>query len=232
MIVLLPIFVGSESRAQNDEMAGVAESLKKAYPKIRVDEVSKTDMEGIYEMQSEGNIFYYHPKTGTLFLGDLVRDKRSLTEARRNSIGSKLVKNLPLEKAVKIGNGRKMVVEFSDPDCPFCRKADEYLSKRGDVTVNLFLYPLPNHRDARKKSLQILCSADQAKAYKEVMAGKLDQPFELSAGCESKNSSTLEQHLAWGQKLGVSGTPAFWINGERVEGANIPEIERLLSAQK
>jgi thiol:disulfide interchange protein DsbC len=31
-----------------------------------------------------------------------------------------------------------------------------------------------------------------------------------------------------GTKLGVRATPAFWINGQYVAGANIPAIEGLL----
>jgi thiol:disulfide interchange protein DsbC len=162
----------------------------------------------------------------------MVRNNRSLTAVRKDEMSTKVLKNIPMEKAIHVGKGKIHIVEFSDPDCPYCRRADQYLSGRDDVTINLFMYPLNSHRDAKKKSLMVLCSANQAATYKDVMNGKYDTAFNLPDGCEAKYSAMLDQHLSWGQKLGVAGTPAFWINGQRVDGVNIPEIERLLTAGK
>jgi len=55
---------------------------------------------------------------------------------------AKLAKTLPLEKAVKIGDGKKVVIEITDPDCPFCRTASEYFSKKTDVIRYVFFAPL------------------------------------------------------------------------------------------
>lgn len=39
----------------------------------------------------------------------------------------RLVEELPLDKAIKIGTGPIKVVEVTDPDCPYCRKASQFL---------------------------------------------------------------------------------------------------------
>lgn len=224
---------GAAAAAKGDpDVEAAAASLRKAYPNIVPDEVRKTDMDGVYEIVGDGNVAYFHPKTGTLILGNMVRGGKSLTQERRNEILSKFLKSLPLEKSIRLGNGKKEVIEFSDPDCPFCRKAAEYLAKRKDVTRRVFLFPLSIHKEARKKSLRILCSVDPGAAYSDAMAGKLDADFSLPEGCEAGKSALLDEHLSWGRKMGVNGTPAFWINGDRVEGADLQKLEQLLADKK
>lgn len=206
----------------------VAEAIKKLNSAVPIDSVSETDIPGLYEVVSDGNIFYFHLKTNSLFLGEIVRNNKSLTAERRDGFLSLLAQSLPLEKALKVGNGKNTVVEFTDPDCPFCRKAHSFLSGRTDVTRYVFLFPLPIHKDAPKKSRAILCAADPAKAFGESLSGKMDAEFALPEGCEAKANPLLEEHLRWGKKMGVRGTPAFWINGVGVVGADIERIKALL----
>src|SRR5574340_1146888 len=47
---------------------------------------------------------------------------------------------LPLDKAIKIGDGGTTVIEITDPDCPFCRRASAYLSAKNDITRYVFFY--------------------------------------------------------------------------------------------
>ncbi len=211
-----------------DATAQVFEELRKINAAAPVDAVSKTDMDGIYEVVVNSQVMYFHLKTKTLFFGELVRDKKSLTQERKQQIQALLTQALPLEKALKIGNGPNAVVVFNDPDCPFCRKADAWLKDRRDITLYVFLYPLPMHADAAKKSRNILCAANAAETYRETMAGKWDKSFTLPNGCEEKVNAVLDEHMRWGQKLGVTGTPAFWINGIGVAGADIERIESIL----
>jgi thiol:disulfide interchange protein DsbC len=230
LILLAALVVGTAGMASSDaDSTSVKASINKAFPKIQVGEVSKTDVDGMFEVVSEGHIFYYHLKTGTIFTGEMVRNGRSMTAVRKGEMANTIFKGIPLSSTVQIGKGKKTVIEFSDPDCPFCRRVDEFLAKRNDVTIRLFLYPLSFHKDARKKSLQVLCADDGAEAYRDVMAGKYDKSFNLPDGCEAKNSARLDQHIELANKLGVNGTPAFWINGERVDGADIKRLEQLLA---
>ncbi len=44
--------------------------------------------------------------------------------------GTAWLKELPLDKAIRIGNGSHVVVEVSDPDCRFSRRMSRYWSMR------------------------------------------------------------------------------------------------------
>ncbi|MBI5177756.1 MAG: DsbC family protein [Nitrospinae bacterium] len=227
---LAVLAAASPVHAGKDDTKAVGIMLKQQYPAIPVDTVSKTDIEGLFEVASGTNIFYYHLKTNSIVTGEIIRGGRSITAQRRGEIMSRLLKDVPLAKAVKIGSGKNVVIEFSDPDCPYCRQVDGFFAKRNDLTLYVFLLPLPMHPDAPKKSLKVLCSADPVSAYREAMGGKYDTPFTLPSGCEAKAGSLLQEHITWGQRLGVQGTPAIWVNGTWVEGgANVQALETLLA---
>ena len=93
------------------------------------------------------------------------------------------------------------------------------------MTRYIFFAPLA-HPAAITKIQYILNSADKAKAYEEMMDGKTP---ELPAGGFSGEIKALSQeHLEWAKKVGVDGTPTFFINGKTVVGADTAKIDDLL----
>lgn len=207
--------------------------LREQMPYLQVESVSSTDMEGLYEVVSGDNIYYYHPGTGNFIFGDILnKDGQNVTGAKRAELAKKKLKNIDqyIGKAVQIGNGKNLVVEFTDPDCPFCRRGYEYFSKRDDITKMVFFLPLPIHPDAENKAKYILCAKDREKAYKEALSGQLDNvKYEV---CNDKSvDETLKLHKELAAKLGINGTPAYVINGELVVGINVGRIEQLIGQQ-
>ncbi len=129
-----------------------------------------------------------------------------------------MTENIDKSIAIKIGSGKKEVIEFADVECPFCRRAENFF-KDADVTRYVFLYPLDSiHPHATAWSIHILCSDDPAEEFEKVMH---DQVKEFK-DCE-KGRQALMRHVAQGDKAGVSSVPSFRINGETVNGAD-PKI--------
>jgi thiol:disulfide interchange protein DsbC len=133
---------------------------------------------------------------------------------------------MDLEKAIRIGMGRTMVVEFTDPDCPFCRKAATHFRERRDVTLYIFLNPLAMHPHAREKAQYILSAPDRAKAYEEVMAGKFDG--KPPTAITQAGIRLLDEHMAIARKEKIDSVPTFIISGRIVEGFDLRRIEELL----
>jgi thiol:disulfide interchange protein DsbC len=133
---------------------------------------------------------------------------------------------LDIGKSITIGNGPKTVLEFTDPDCPFCRKASKYFEGRTDVTRHIFFYPLPRHPRAKEKARFILSMPDKAKAYHEVMSGKMDAAPPLAATKEGTMLQEEQQDIA--KKSKVTSTPTFMINGRIIEGFDQKKIEEAL----
>lgn len=209
----------------------VAEAFKKDYPAVQAESIEKTEIDGVYEVYAGGNLIYYHQKSGNVLFGEMItRDYRNITAERRNSMIADIVKSLPLDKAIRVGQGKHVVLEVSDIDCAYCRKLEEFFDKRDDVSRYVFLFPLEKiHPDSAKKSIGVLCSKNQEKIYREAVKGLYDE--KEMPGCDNERiAQLLDEHKRIAKKLGVQGTPALWINGVAVAGANIPQIEQLLSS--
>jgi thiol:disulfide interchange protein DsbC len=204
------------------------EVLKNLFPKLRYTKITKTGIDGLYEVLAEGRIVYFYPKTGNLIIGEIIdKEGRSLTRERLAEEKYKLLTPADLKKAIKVGNGKNIVIEVTDPDCPFCRKMHTYWSMRSDVTRYVFFKPLDMHPDAAKKVKYILSSPDKDKALFDIYCGKYDNNREvLDKAYDDKGLSAAQ--IAVADKLQVSGTPAFWVNGKFVSGANIPLIESMI----
>lgn len=197
-----------------------------AFPQITADSVSPTEIPGLYEIVSGQNIFYYYPDKDLVITGEIIgKDLKSRTAERRSAMAAQVVKTLPLDKAVRVGNGKKVVIEFTDPDCPFCKKASEFLRKRTDITRYIFFAPMA-HPAAITKIHYILESANKGAALEAMMQG---EEIPANAPKPSKEVKALaEEHLELAKKVGIQGTPTFFINGEQVVGADLQKLEQLL----
>jgi thiol:disulfide interchange protein DsbC len=133
---------------------------------------------------------------------------------------------MDLNKAIRTGSGKTVVIEFTDPDCGFCRKAEELFRNRTDVTRYIFFIPLPMHPQAREKAQFILSSPDPAKAYAEAMAGKLDKG--RITGITDAGRKRLDEHMAIAREAGVDSTPNFMICGRIIQGFDPQKIKSAL----
>lgn len=207
-------------------------SLRNAFPDISVDSIKETDIPGMYEVVTGQNVFYYFPEKEYLFVGEIyTKDRKTLSADRKRELRegmTKLVSTLPLEKAVKIGTGKSTVIEFTDPDCPYCRKASEFLKKRNDVTRYIFFAPFA-HPQAITKIHHILNAKDKGAAYEEMMSGK---PSPAGESYSEAIKSLAQEHISLAKKVGVQGTPTFFVNGQEVVGADEKKINEILKQVK
>jgi thiol:disulfide interchange protein DsbC len=140
--------------------------------------------------------------------------------------GAMAAGSFDFSKSVTIGSGPKTVVEFTDPDCPFCRKAAAYFDTRKDLTRQIFFYPLPRHPKARDKVRFILSQPDKDKAYHMAMSGALDRRDSFDS--TPAGVRLQEEHLDIAKKAKVDSTPTFMINGRIIEGFDLKRIEEAL----
>ncbi len=227
--VLLLLFLGcGYGCAQTTVDKKVTDQLASSYPRLKLDSIRSAPVDGLYELQSGNNILYYYPEKDYLVFGEIWnKDGKSLTAERRQEVVAKNVKSLPLDKALVLDNGKNTVIQFTDPDCPYCRKVFSYLETVPDTKQYVFFLPLPMHKNAEPKVKHILCSKDKAQAFREAMSGGLDNK-PLNTCQDQAVTALVEEHKALAQKIGVNGTPFLVINGVVINGANIPQIQKLL----
>ncbi len=137
------------------------------------------------------------------------------------------------------------IVEFSDFQCPYCAKAEptvkdlmELEKYKGKIKLVYRDYPLEFHKLAPKASEAAHCAGDQGKYWE--MHGRLfaatpklevtdlkayARELSLDAGRFDKcldsgeKAKVVTDHAKAGEDAGVRGTPAFFINGRLISGA-------------
>ena len=135
------------------------------------------------------------------------------------------------------------VVEFSDFQCPFCQRAnpvvEQVLKTYGDKIKFVYRhYPLPNHPNARPAAEAAACAQAQGKFWEchdQLFANSsklADVDLKAHAAAVGLDTATfnacvdnhqqkpgVDADIAAADKAGVTGTPAFFINGRSIEGA-------------
>jgi len=140
-------------------------------------------------------------------------------------------------------NAPVTVVVFSDFECPYCAKSkpviDQIASTYGDKVRIVFRdYPLPFHAKAPKASEAGHCADAQGKfwAFHDYLFEHQDklEVADLKAAAVAVGldaaafdacldggtmAETVRKNADAGKEAGVSGTPAFFINGQQLDGA-------------
>ncbi|OGV77062.1 MAG: thiol:disulfide interchange protein [Methylotenera sp. RIFCSPLOWO2_02_FULL_45_14] len=224
--------MGAFSTLAIADEASVKKAVEAAYPKFKVEKVTKTPYAGLYEVFMGGQIIYTDEKLTFLIAeGRLVdpKTKKDITGERLEELTKIDFASLPLDQAIRVvkGNGSRKLVVFSDVDCPYCKRLERNeIANITDVTVYTFLYPIEQlHPDAENKSKLIWCAKDRVKAWENWILR--DQLPSTAATCDVP----IEKIGQLAKKIGVTSTPTLiFADGKRMLGAQpYKEIERMLS---
>lgn len=147
-------------------------------------------------------------------------------------------------------NARVTIVEFADFQCPYCSKASDVVKKvaaeyPGQVRIVFRHFPLANHPLAPRAAEASACANEQGKFW-EYHDHLFANPRELEETALKAHAVTLgldvkpfvdclesgrmkalvEKDKKDGEALGVNGTPAFFVNGLPMAGAQPEEAFR------
>lgn len=153
--------------------------------------------------------------------------------------------DIDIEGAPSVGprDAKITFVEFSDYQCPFSKRARDDVAEILDDYKGKMLYvyrdfPLSFHRDAQKAAEAAHCAGDQGgyfEYHRKLFDNQMDMRTEdlrryakelglnvskfdrcLEAGT---HAARVQKSVEEGITAGVSGTPAFFINGIHISGA-------------
>ena len=142
------------------------------------------------------------------------------------------------------------IVEFSDFQCPFCgafaQTLEEFLlAYPDDVRLVFMQFPLPMHPNAKGAAKGAIAAQSQNyfwSMHDQMFANRTklgpEQLVEMAGdlGLDAQrfaadlDASATQERLEWemaiGRRLGVRGTPSFFVNGRRRSGAMDPAALR------
>ena len=132
------------------------------------------------------------------------------------------------------------LIVFSDYECPYCRRAEPTVEQvlktyEGKIRYVFRDYPLPFHSKARPAAVAANCAIPQGKYWEfnqklftaditpdgiKKIAGELGVDQKKFDECVAKNDQkSIDKDVEEGAAVGVNGTPAFFINGRMLSGA-------------
>ena len=213
--------------------AAIRKNLSERLPTLpKIEEVSKTPMNGLFEVRVNGNDLFYTDADGSFLIqGSLIdtKAKKNLTEERTEKLNAIGFDALPLKDAFTIvrGNGKRKMAIFEDPNCGYCKRFERDLQKVTDVTIHLFLFPILSP-ESTEKSKAVWCSKDRATAWADMM---LRDRNPATGSCDA---SALARNVEFGKKYRITGTPTvIFADGSRVPGAiSAQQVEKYLADAK
>ena len=206
--------------AKSDTAARIQKTLQARIPRITIEKVQPSQWPWLYEVITDGELFYTDATGDYLFYGKVMdtRTREDLTAKRWNELLKVDFASLPFNLAMKQvkGDGSRKVAVFADPDCPFCVRFEKTLEDVTNITVYTFLYPLESlHPDAMSKAKRIWCATDRQSTWRAWMINRKELP-----AADSCNTDALTTLVKLGEKLKVNGTPTLiFEDGHRVPGA-------------
>ncbi len=199
----------------------IKKTLAKDYPGMEIQSVKALEgIPNVYEVHVDSDIVYMDATAKYAFIGQLVdvKTRVNLTEKTLQKQAEQAWKKLPFEAAIKEvrGDGKRSLVLFSDPDCPFCKRIEQSLQQMDNVTIYTFLTPIDElHPDATRKSKAIWCSEDRLKTWNGVMRNGETAP-ELKPLC----NVPMAEWKKLQKQFKVHATPTLLFpNGKVIPGA-------------
>jgi len=200
------------------------------------------DLEGAPMEQSRGRIVNYlrHTKLTAVreaFFAGLRKKHTTVISLRPDSIA---VETGPRVRGP--ATAPVTIIEFADYQCPYCKRAEasvrKILATYGDKIRFAFRdYPLEVHRQARPAAVAGYCADAQGKFWtfhdkamaSDHLSNRTLENVADKIGLDRKKFDTciageeaaaaVDADVAAGEAAGVSGTPAFFINGRMLDGA-------------
>lgn len=189
-------------------------------------------------------------------------DKRgiSLEQARAEMEADNKVWDIPDEDSPVFGNTKNpklTIVEFTEFQCPYCSRIaptmKELMDKHpGEIKFIYKNFPLSFHANAKPAAAAAIAAQKQGKfwEYRYALAphsrelgdsiyvavakevGLNIEQFEKDRVLDDAMNARIQKDFDLGVKVGVQGTPNFYINGKRQDRFSPELVEKMLKEAK
>jgi thiol:disulfide interchange protein DsbC len=213
--------------------AKIKARLGELLPDYKIESINATPVSGLYEVVVGSELIYVSGDGRYMIQGRMmdIVNRKDLTEPRRAGARRKAVDKLGEDKMVIFAPAKydHTVTVFTDIECGYCRKLHREIAGYGaeGIRVRYVFYPRAGvGSDSYKEAVSVWCSDDRQKAMTTAKSGKRVEP----KSCKNP----VKEHMALGESLGISGTPAILLeSGDMIPGYVPPKrLAAILEAKK
>ncbi|MBO9579559.1 MAG: DsbC family protein [Sphingobium sp.] len=233
-----PAFAQDAEATSTDPLPAAAEEaqreLRQTFTNLTFEGFGPSPIKGpIYQAIAGGRVIYFAPESGhLLFAAAYDKNGVNVTALAQDANARKRLDALDPAQALVLGPaGAPKVIEFTDPDCPYCRALDRFWATKAaeGKPVQRYIYFVSGiHPTAAAKAEHILCSPDKKAAFEAMYAGA--SPAELRKCAEGARKVANDADAV--RKMGVSGTPTLLVDGKLISGFQQAELETFLNAKQ
>ena len=217
-LMCLAVTFSSPSVAESS-LDGIKAKITERLPGIVVTSLQEAPVNGLYELVTDGQIYYIDESAEYLVDGSVIQlsDKANLTDRRLGGIHTSLIEGLGEENMLiyepEEPSNRSITV-FTDISCGYCRRLHAELDTLLDegIRVRYLLFPRSGLGSQGHKDLEsVWCADDPQAAMTNAKAGGEVTPKTCA--------NPIEQHIALAERLGLRGTPLIYTDsGEKIPG--------------
>jgi thiol:disulfide interchange protein DsbC len=212
--------------ADTDDVDKLKQALAKSMPGVNPTRISKTPVNGLFEIIVGSQVVYMSADARYMIEGDLydLKTKKNISEEAKSSIRLAALEELGADNMLvyKPENTKNTITVITDIDCPYCRRLHSEIPDymKNDIEVRYVFMPLKGMADMNK-TVSVWCSDDPQLALDIAKSG---------GDVEEKTcKNPIKEHLKLARELGVRGTPAIVLDDGQLLPGYIP-VAKLIAA--
>lgn len=205
--------------SKDEQIKQLRAQIDEQIPGMPIKSITATPVDGVYELISDGQIYYINQDASFLLTGNMIdlNTEQNLTELRLGGLHMDLLADIDESNMLIYEPDEpsdRSITVFTDISCGYCRLLHEQIDTLLDagVRVRYLMFPRAGLGTPAHEALEsVWCADNPQSAMTTAKAGGQIDP----ASC----NNPIEQHVDVAQQVGLRGTPLIYLDtGERVHG--------------
>ena len=223
LFFLILIFFATSAIANDALKKEFQKSLSRLSSDFEISDVKETPIKGIYQVTIGPDVIYMSRDGNYVLKGEIldIGNRRNLTEDFRAQKRINLLNTISDSEYIEFSSTKtkNYIYVFTDVDCGYCRKLHRDVPELNSmgIAVRYLAYPRAGVDSIIGEEMRnVWCAENRQKA---LTTSKNRQPIEVKI-CDAP----IARHHALGRELGVTGTPAIFLeNGRKLPGYIPPD---------
>ncbi len=203
---------------ESAEIEQVRQGMHKLLSGQTPDSITASPIAGIYEVMVGAQLYYVSSDGKYLLSGKLydIEKREDLTSPKMEKVKAEMIEQVGEENMVIFAPEKydHTVTVFTDIDCGYCRKLHAEIKQYNDLGIRVRYLMFPRAgigSPSYQKAVNVFCAEDRNKALTRAKKGDTLE--------DRQCDNPVAQEYSLGQALGVTGTPAIFLEtGELIPG--------------